>query len=421
MAQELITWDTINIGTGITLSNGNLTAVIPSTVSTVRATKGKMVGKWYWEVKVDVVGFALIGIVNKDTSLSVGNFTQLTTKYYYYNGNKYAGATAYGASYTTGDTISVLLDLDIGTIEFYKNGVSQGVAFTDVKTLGEVFPAITNGSGGSNTTTTNFGATPFTYVIPSGYLPYNRYDANKVLFSTDDGKSRSINYKKESHNTTMTSNVLPSPLVASASTQLNATYNAFKAFQDYESNAGDSWRVSAGNSTGWIQIDFGVGKKANKIYVKSHLDGATGSLLTTCPKNFEILGSNDGAIFTLLGEVKNQVDWKSVESREFEFKNANSYRYYRVNVKENNGYVGYLNIGRIKFEYDEKNISSLPSQSEKSFMNHGMNQSDLASIDMYADFTEKHYIQDITTVLGSGKVFEHALDINKTLKKIKIQ
>lgn len=419
MAQELITWDTVNIGTGATLSNGNLTAVVSGTVSTVRATRGKMVGKWYWEVKVDVVGYALIGIVNKDTSLSVSNFTQLTTKYYYHNGNKYAGATAYGASYTTGDTISVLLDLDIGTIEFYKNGVSQGVAFTDVKTLGEVFPAITNGSGGSNTTTTNFGAIPFTYAIPSGYLPYNRYDANKVLFASDDGKVRSIKPQIISDSTSvpkMTSNTAPNGLAFSSTS--HPSYLPYMAFDRVDNSYG--WLSVSGTTIGHIGYEFTESKKIVKYAVRSSNGVAQ---LETLAKDWTFEGSNDGFVWHILDKQINQVSATVSTDKEYVISNTKYYKMYRLNITANSGSTTYVSVQELKLfeELSNKKIVQIPSQSEQSFINHGISQSDLASVDIYSDFTEKNYIQDVTTVLGSGKVFEHALDINKTLKKIKIK
>jgi hypothetical protein len=67
------------------------------------------------------------------TGPTVGN-----TEYYLYrasDGNKVSpggGAVAYGSSWTTGDKITVLLDMDAGTVSFGKNGVDQGIAFTGV-------------------------------------------------------------------------------------------------------------------------------------------------------------------------------------------------------------------------------------------------------------------------------------------------
>ena len=40
--------------------------------------------------------------------------------------------SAYGAPYTTGDVIEMLLDLDNGRVSFTKNGVPQGIAFAEL-------------------------------------------------------------------------------------------------------------------------------------------------------------------------------------------------------------------------------------------------------------------------------------------------
>jgi hypothetical protein len=56
--------------------------------------------------------------------------------------------------------------MDAGTITFYKNGVSQGAAFSGI--TGTVFAA----EGTTNNTdacTANFGASAFSYTPPSGF------------------------------------------------------------------------------------------------------------------------------------------------------------------------------------------------------------------------------------------------------------
>ena len=92
--------------------------------------------------------------------------------------------TSYGASYTTNDIIGVAFDADSGTLTFYKNGVTQGTAFTGL--TGDTYhPAVSDDSGGSACTwQMNFGNPPFTissgntdfsglgnfeYEVPSGY------------------------------------------------------------------------------------------------------------------------------------------------------------------------------------------------------------------------------------------------------------
>jgi len=74
--------------------------------------------------------------------------------------------TLYGATYTAGDIIGIALDMDGGTVTFYKNNTSQGQAFSGI--TGTVFA--TAGSGGTTTgLVANFGATTLTYTPPSGY------------------------------------------------------------------------------------------------------------------------------------------------------------------------------------------------------------------------------------------------------------
>ena len=91
------------------------------------------------------------------------------------NGQRYEGSgQSYGASWTTNDVIGVALDLDIGTITFYKNNVSQGVAFTDMLTTiaddydNDGWTPIINGYNNYKAAI-NFGQQPFTYTPPAGH------------------------------------------------------------------------------------------------------------------------------------------------------------------------------------------------------------------------------------------------------------
>ena len=60
------------------------------------------------------------------------------------------------------------MDLDNGTLEFFKGGVSMGVAFTNLS--GTIY-AMTGGdtNGGTSNITANFGATAFAYTPPTGF------------------------------------------------------------------------------------------------------------------------------------------------------------------------------------------------------------------------------------------------------------
>ena len=169
--------------TSTEMSNGNLKVSHTGAVwNADRATMGVSSGKWYWEVIVSVVGYTFAGGVMK-TELAIlnntfpgnGSYPSGSSFGYYFTGSKYGGGlnnAAYGASYTNGDTIGTALDLDAGTITFYKNGVSQGVAFTGLS--GEFAPS----TGLYNTANhlVNFGQQPFRYTPPTGHLKLNTFN-----------------------------------------------------------------------------------------------------------------------------------------------------------------------------------------------------------------------------------------------------
>ena len=152
------------------IKNGNLDAKNTSGGSyrTTRSTFYVTTGKWYWEVKVLAVGtVVLVGVAGKDYNAGSG----ARRAYNSYNGQKYIGSgSSYGATYTTNDIIGIALDLDYGTITFYKNGASQGVAFTDMLTamVDGGWTPIFNGYGNSEGAF-NFGQRPFSYTPPTGF------------------------------------------------------------------------------------------------------------------------------------------------------------------------------------------------------------------------------------------------------------
>lgn len=159
------------------LSNGNLTDVMASPNDGIRTNYSRKTGKWYWEVKLDSGGRLVFGIV-LDSYLditSIGN-TNASIRAYDSLGNKLPENVAYGITSSLSDIIGVALDLDNGTLTFYKNGVSMGVSHTDIKqfttqnTVG-IRPYFKTGVG-NNTMTVNFGQTPFAYPLPNGFQAY---------------------------------------------------------------------------------------------------------------------------------------------------------------------------------------------------------------------------------------------------------
>lgn len=164
-----------------TFSNGNLNTVVaadnnaPPTV--VCGSSAVSSGKWYWEVDQIAATTAggMIGVGDCGVSVSFRSWRSTGGWYYYGNsGQKYnngSGAT-YGSSYTTNDTISVVLDMDVGSISFYKNGVNQGVAYNTGLSGKTIVPSLANGTGGGTQSyAANFGQKPFKFPPPTGFQP----------------------------------------------------------------------------------------------------------------------------------------------------------------------------------------------------------------------------------------------------------
>lgn len=365
-----VQWNSADKGALAVISNGGLTAMIPNNTNNVKATMGRSKGKWYWELTIDSTRNIMVGVCNSLSPITAILYNTPNAKLYYNaTGNKYQGAIAYGRSFISGDTISVALDMDAGKIEFYKNGVNQGVAFSDLAQFGEVFPVIAGGATGTedNRITANFGATPFKYSVPQGYLAYNIDIQEKILLEKDN-KGFSVNIEDKWHETKMTSNTAPSPLVASASSTQSTTYAPWKAFDgiilplDNQS----SWSATSTLRSGWLQLDFGTNTIINKLSL-------TVLEYTTSPKDFQILGSNDNANWTTLLDVKG-ANWSQTivnETKEFFLNELANNRYYRINITTVSATNKQPMITELKYGYEKKELVELPSIDKNMFVKYG--------------------------------------------------
>ena len=173
-----------------TFSQGNL-KFDGSAFRSPRATQGISDGKFYFEVlssdpsSTDVhVGIAT------DIETGLDTWVGSTSAGYVYTGQtgqKYNNnsGSSYGASFTDGDIIGCAIDMDNGTLSFYKNNSSQGQAYSGLS--GTVFPVISGtdivvnfGQEGSfagnktaqgNSDANGYG--DFYYSPPSGYYALN--------------------------------------------------------------------------------------------------------------------------------------------------------------------------------------------------------------------------------------------------------
>ena len=171
------TWNNVTPVLNNSWSDGNLRASIEDgyAISTINIPS---IGKWYFECTVVTVQTSmLIGIARQNIDYQ-NNLTSSNFRTYQNNGNKSAGtSTAYGATYTTNDVIGVAVDSDAGTVTFYKNNVSQGVAYNDLNSAGGPWAPFTLVSASNSAVITfNAGQQGFAYAPPTGFKAVNTFN-----------------------------------------------------------------------------------------------------------------------------------------------------------------------------------------------------------------------------------------------------
>jgi hypothetical protein len=134
-------------------------------------------GKWYAEFTLGAVGgaYPLVGLIATTTNAASTNYLGGVASTYGYgsDGQKYNSVpSAYGASFTAGDIIAIAFDATAGSLTFYKNNVSQGVAFSGL--TGSYFMAVDALNAGF--WNGNFGQRPFTYTPPTGFVALNTFN-----------------------------------------------------------------------------------------------------------------------------------------------------------------------------------------------------------------------------------------------------
>lgn len=164
-----------------------------STYHSIRGTSGKASGKWYFEVRPSSAG----GGFDMASYIGVGAATATVSNYVGQDANGWgynnagfkannAANTAYGATYTEDDVIGVALDRDGGNLTFYKNNVTQGVAFTGL--TGTLFP-MASLLGLNAQSRAYFDGDDLNYSPPAGYQPWGAdADALRTTAGTSSGQ-----------------------------------------------------------------------------------------------------------------------------------------------------------------------------------------------------------------------------------------
>jgi hypothetical protein len=185
-------------GSVVTLTNGNLSySATGATNSIAYSTYGITSGKWYaeWTQGTTPAGGAMyVGISLDSINPNHSWLGQNAGEYSYLNSNGFKAnnntQTSYGATWGINDVIGVAFDADARTITFYKNGASQGVAYSSIP-AGTYYFANGNNPASTVTGHWNFGQRPFT-ALPTGFSAVNSFNiasstilkANTVMDAT---------------------------------------------------------------------------------------------------------------------------------------------------------------------------------------------------------------------------------------------
>ena len=165
------------------ITNGNLTASSSTPTGTQPASFFLTSGKWYWESIGNAYAGAVCGLNGARFTGSISATGSNGIGYwegglvYWDGGNSGAGP----ASYTSSDVIGVALDMNAGTVAFYKNNSLQFTATFGSGTVPNLssgcFPCYNQGQSGSTKTANfNFGQRPFAYTPPSGFVALNTFN-----------------------------------------------------------------------------------------------------------------------------------------------------------------------------------------------------------------------------------------------------
>jgi hypothetical protein len=164
--------------TGGDLTQGNLELDSTSASwKTRNSTIGVSTGKWYMEFKMGTIlddqsGVAIVSDLTLDGNFPASDATRSPAIAYNSEGKKWVngtGTASYFATMTSSDVIGIALDMDNGTVQFYRNGSTTGnpINLSDAFTSAN-YPLFFAGAlYNTRDMQANFGSPP--YSVTGGY------------------------------------------------------------------------------------------------------------------------------------------------------------------------------------------------------------------------------------------------------------
>lgn len=187
---KMVVWDTEstdNLSNLVKISKDRLTLLSQSAFSTLKANCCIFAGKFMYEVQLKSKGVMQLGFCSSQCRFTQDTGVGDTKHSYGLDGSKkrlwHVYTKNYGPFWRSGDIFGVCLDMQNGTIEYYRNGAALGLAFEDIERGPglSLFPAVSLAFNDS--LTANFGGSPFRYPVP-GYKPLQSPPL-KMLYQAD--------------------------------------------------------------------------------------------------------------------------------------------------------------------------------------------------------------------------------------------
>lgn len=137
-----------------------------------------------------------------------------------------------------------------------------------------------------------------------------------------------------------------------ASSQFDSSHLPFYVFNG---NTSSKWASASDDSSAWLQIKLPTASACNVVEINS---GTDGDFYYEVPTDFEIQGSNDEELWTVLS-AQTGISWTAQgQTQSFNFENETAYQYYRLYMTANargSGVCPYslggLVFGRAMYEY----------------------------------------------------------------------
>jgi len=184
------TWNALERGDdpatsmGVDLSEGNLVAAMNRDVGDGAWVANFTVptsGKWYWEVEQLTAGspnpFITTGIIAYPWTWNSSDHVRYDSRGRIgkdWNDVTYQSVSAWGAGYgSASDVCGVAVDADNNTVQFYKNGTSQGTTESYSGSTYTYVPHCTTAANTAQNVRYNFGQRAFAYTPPTGYKALN--------------------------------------------------------------------------------------------------------------------------------------------------------------------------------------------------------------------------------------------------------